>query len=169
MKLDRTQGRADRWRCASIVVAVLVLAFSGSAAAQNPGDGGVDQYTETVPTGQGGEAPTVTPETTNPLPPSVESEIEEAGADAAHLKRIATSSRFGAPRSLGTRESEIREAGSASPAPSSSTFSAGVSAVADDGDGLRLAGLLLAMLLSGAIALFAGVRRHRRRGARQAR
>lgn len=156
VKQGRRGGCKAYRRATSLAAVILTLGVSAPASAQS-----TDQYTETVPTAGGGSAPTASEEQTSSLPPSVVDDIDQAGPDARALKRVATSSLYGAPRTAGAREAgdpESPAAASAQP----SALSAGASAVTDEGEGLRLVGLLVVMVLTGAIAFFAGMRRHRR-------
>jgi hypothetical protein len=151
----------------ALVSLVVVLAFgslSTAALAQDPNESAVDQYTEMVPTGGGKKAPAVEQEreTVAPLPKNVESVVEkQGGKDAPVLRKVATSSTFGAPQ----RELGRREAAGIAPADSSDAIPGSALAAAADtiteGSGSRLGGLFVVLLVIGAGALVAAVVRQR--------
>jgi hypothetical protein len=143
-----------------IVLLALTLAmmFVSVASAQE-GDAAVDEYAEIVPTGEGEAPPANKEEESQPLPASVVQQVEsEGGTDAPILKRVATSSLYGAP------QRSVREAGSGVGGGASdvspSAVSTAVSLVTDGGGGGRLAGLLVVMLLTGIFALCLAGYRH---------
>jgi hypothetical protein len=142
----------------ALLALVLVMTFVPAAFAQED-DAAVDEYAEIVPTGEGEAPPANKEEESQPLPASVAQQVEsEGGTDAPILKRVATSSRYGAP------QRSVREAGGGLGGGASdlspSAVSTAVSLVTDGGSGGRLAGLLVVMLLTGILALGLAGYRH---------
>ena len=142
----------------ALLALVLAMTFIPAAFAQED-DAAVDEYAEIVPTGEGKAPPANKEEESQPLPASVVQQVEnEGGTDALILKRVATSSLYGAP------QRSIREAGgvvdSEGSDASPSTVSTAISLVTDGGSGGRLAGLLVVMLLTGILALGLAGYRH---------
>ena len=98
-----------------LLVSFVILAVSlwavGSAAGAGPGRGtgassAVSQYVEMVPTASGDEAVGVGAPTTTRLPPPVSRRIDtDAGEEAAGLRKVVTSSSYGAPRIASTPQS----------------------------------------------------------------
>lgn len=84
------------------VVFALALIVPGAGFAQEPPpeSSAVEQYRESVPTSGGARLVGAASERATPLPPTLAERVEQqAGKDAPLLKRVATSSAFGAPRS----------------------------------------------------------------------
>lgn len=142
---------------------LVALAWSGTALAGDPGL--VDQYTEQVPTASGpkstghGGGGTGGTTYTAPLSSSVKTKVHRhGGKDAKTLEKVATSSRYGAPRIRPGLEAGPPTAASAS---SPGALSAAVSAVTDGSDG-RLVGLFVALLATAALMLGAAATRRGR-------
>jgi hypothetical protein len=152
-----------------LLVAVLAaLAWTGTAAAEDPGL--VDQYTEQVPTasgpkstgggGGGGGGAGAGATYSGAIPSSIQTQIEtKGGSDAKTLEKVVASPSYGAPppishapdEGLGTKSSP-------------GTVSAAVNAVTEGSEG-RMVGLFIALLVTAALMLgVAGARRSRRVG-----
>ena len=90
-------------RCALVVLAAASASAALAASAQaggpaQPVSSAIAQYVEMIPTGEGVQAAGVGAPRTTKLPPKVARQIREhAGADAATLEQVATSSAYGAP------------------------------------------------------------------------
>jgi hypothetical protein len=156
-----TSGRAR----GLIVLLALTLAMTfASVASAQENDAAVDEYAEIVPTGEGEAAPANKEEESRPLPASIVQQVEsEGGADAPILKRVATSSVYGAPQ-RSVREAGVGSGGASDVSPS--TVSTVVGLVTDGGSGGRFGGLLIVMLLTGILAVgLAGYRQARATGA----
>jgi hypothetical protein len=139
------------------LVGALVALLVGlvSAAPAMAGAGLVDQYTEQVPTASGssgGGGPTYSA----PLAGSVRTQLyQNGGSDAKTLEKLATSSRYGAPRVTHLSDATL---GSVSRGP----LSAAVNAVTGGSDS-RLIGLFVALLATAAVMLGAAAARRGRR------
>lgn len=143
-----------------VLIVLLALLTGGPAAlAQDPNESAVDQYTEMVPTGGGGKAPSAEKEKLDELPSHVSDQIElQGGQDAAALTKVATSSTFGAPQhELGSREAGGE---TASEIPGSA-FAAAADTLTE-GSGSRLGGLFVVLLLIGGASVIVAARRQRR-------
>ena len=141
-------------RLGRVLVALLVgLAPAAPAMA---GAGLVDQYTEQVPTASGSSGGGGGPTYSAPLAGSVRTQLYNGGgSDAKTLEKIATSSRYGAPRVTHPPDATL---GSVSPSP----LSAAVNAVTGGSDS-RLIGLFVALVATAAVMLGAAAARRGRR------
>ena len=140
------------------LVGVLVALLVGlaSAAPAMAGAGLVDQYTEQVPTASGSSGGGSGPTYSAPLSGSVRTQLyNNGGSDAKTLEKIATSSRYGAPRVTHPPDATL---GSVSPSP----LSAAVNAVTGGSDS-RLIGLFVALVATAAVMLGAAAARRGRR------
>ena len=130
-----------------LILAALVavaLAVPASAAAQSPQDfSASDQYVETLPTPSGPSATRDGKRHKTPLRPSVAAKLRsQAGADAARLEEIATSSDYGAPQR--TRGRADKKNGAGNSRNTTAIPSASVQAVREGGGDLLW--LLLALV-----------------------
>ena len=174
----------------SALVVVSILTWAGPASAQIPDhSSAVDQYVEDIPTTGGSAAAGGGPgrpgggssggagtggDATTRLPSGIVSALErEGGREAALLEDVATSEAYGAPQTtLGGSEAaretlrrlESGELDEGTPGGTSTrdALAAAVSAV-DGGEGMRLVGLFIALILIAGAALAAAGLRHRRR------
>jgi len=141
-------------RLGGVLVALLV--GLASAAPAMAGAGLVDQYTEQVPTASGSSGGGGGPTYSAPLAGSVRTQLYNGGgSDAKTLEKIATSSRYGAPRVTHPPDATL---GSVSPSP----LSAAVNAVTAGSDS-RLIGLFVALVATAAVMLGAAAARRGRR------
>ena len=153
MRSGAPDGRAYA-KAVSWVVA-LAGALVGTAAAAPPPPPppedvpAVSAYVELVPTSRGSRSPRAGENESRTLPPAIEARItREGGSDAAGLKKVATSSAYGAPQARKgvTREAEVEPT-------DESSLGAAVTVVTDAGDDRLLAlGLVLIALTAGAAA-----------------
>ncbi len=150
---------------ACAIVSVTALAAGSPAYGKgcagnltNEGPSSVAQYVEQLPTSCGNHA-TGTGNRSTKLPRSIEQKIQtQGGPDAALLKNIATSERYGAPQQKITRSDKKHSRISANHA--GNPLSASVSVVTDGSDS-RLIALVLLMVGIAALVLAAAVRRRR--------
>jgi hypothetical protein len=141
-------------RLGGVLVALLV--GLASAAPAMAGAGLVDQYTEQVPTASGSSGGGGGPTYSAPLSGSVRTQLyNNGGSDAKTLEKLATSSRYGAPRVTHPPDATL---GSLSPGP----LSAAVNAVTGGSDS-RLIGLFVALIVTAAVMLGAAAARRGRR------
>ena len=135
--------------------AIVTLALAAPVAAQDGPPSAADQYAELVPSADGPKAPGAE-ETRTPLPPAGSDALEQASPTiAAPLEEIATSSAYGAPTAPREPQPPARDRDLV-PASTSldATLSSTLGAVGSTQD-TRLAGLLVALLLTtvGAVGL----------------
>ena len=158
------------------VFGATLLAGSGQAFAQTEppppppgGSGGVDQYVEDVPTAGGSHVPGKGPTKPAPIKPSVQTQIvEQGGADAPALTKIATSPDYGAGQKLTPKQTvkpgaRGEDVSSASSGDVSSTAAAASAVSAVQGTGIaRLVGFLLVLFGISVATLTAASRRQQR-------
>jgi hypothetical protein len=140
----------------TLTAAALLLAFAGPATAApptpQPAESGVAQYVETVPAGGGASAQGVGKASTSRLSKKLAERIDARGGnDAPALKKLVTSSVYGAPRqslSSATQGGQQTAAGKPAPVLTSSSGTGG----------LKWLGLGLAVLTIGAVGAFMATR-----------
>jgi hypothetical protein len=136
----------------TLAAATLVLATGAPAAAAppnpEPAESGVAQYVETVPAGGGASAQGVGKAATRGISARLRARIDaHGGSDAAALKRLVTSSVYGAPRqSLSPNTGRAQQPAATRTAP--------VLASSSGTGGLRWLGIALAVLTVGALGAF---------------
>ena len=125
--------------------AALAVASGAAYAApeqKDPGASGISQYVEMVPGAAGPKAPGITREDNSPLPRRATKALESAPpATAELLKKVATSSSYGAP----TRQAKPIERSVERTSESSLAVGTTVEAIATTSDA-RLLGLLAVVL-----------------------
>lgn len=160
-----------------LVAAVGSLAIGGTiaAAAPPPGDAGISQYVETVPTSGGGQV-AGSGGKHKPLTPAQRTALrKKGGKDAGVLNRLSTSSAYGAPQKSLSAASTAKQTAKSAPqqsgagATTATTTTIGRSASssgASSGSGGSRLPLLLAIVAAAAVlaTIAAAIvqRRHRR-------
>ncbi len=150
----------------AVICAVASMALTAPARAQDgpppPGASAVSQYAEIVPAAGGPTVPGVEKDNQAQLPRAGSDALEDAPPGTANpLEEIATSSTYGAPvRPAAQAPARDRNA---VPPPGSSvdaTLRSTVEAIGSTGDA-RLAGLLIAMVVTTFAAVALSIRRTR--------
>jgi hypothetical protein len=144
----------------AIAAALCLVPAAAAKPKPEPHPGGsssaVSQYVEVVPSASGPTAPGVGPSTTSKLAPSVvRSLAQRGGTDAAKLKKIATSSDYGAPAAAAAATANSSRSAHAAPA--------AVVTVGDNTAGSRGWWLVGIVAVVGTAGVVAGVGRTRRR------
>jgi hypothetical protein len=141
--------------------AALAVASGAAYAApeqEDPGASGISQYVEMVPGAAGPKDPGITKETNSPLPRRATKALESAPAATAELlKKVATSSSYGAP----TRQAKPSKRSVEQTPETTLAVGTTVEAIATTSDA-RLLGLLTVVLAIAASAIALAAMKARR-------
>src|SRR5262245_25375144 len=156
-------ARHQRSSCVPVAVAAAALVGVAPVHAARPRPpqdaSSITQYVEAVPTAGGGQAVGVGATRSKQLPPRIERQLDqEAGASAGALRKVATSSAYGAPqkrlRPATTKRPVRPDPAEPTKAGGPSVVAAGVRA-AGSGGSTRAIALLLALMAGITIAAVA--------------